>query len=103
MKNFALAASGFAIIEGVSVPPCGVTTLEALCYFGAPTTIAELMQQYDNLFTYASWYVHLRHLEQKGLVVRTEEVSTRRRKIQVKWQITPLAREFIELVIAQAG
>jgi DNA-binding MarR family transcriptional regulator len=98
VNNNALAHTGFAIIDGISVPPCGVTTLEALCYFGEPVTIIELEEQYEDLFRYSSWHAHLRHLEQKGLVVRSTETKARKRKTRVKWQITQTAREFIELV-----
>ncbi len=98
MKNYALAESGFAIIDGISVPPCCGTVLEALSFFGEPVTINELIEQYGDLFGYSSWYSHLRLLEQKGLVERTEVASVRRRKFRVKWQIAPVAREFIELV-----
>ncbi len=98
MHNFALADTGFAIINGVSVPPCGVTTLEALCFFGDPVAIAELMEEHFGLFNYSSWHAHLQHLERKGFVTRSEVATARTRKLRVKWQATHAAREFIELV-----
>lgn len=103
MVNFALADNGSAIVQGVSVTPCGVTTLEALAYFGEPVTISELMAQHGELFGYSSWYLHLRSLEVKGLVARSEVVSVRKRKLRVKWQVTSLARKFIELVTKSVG
>jgi DNA-binding HxlR family transcriptional regulator len=98
MNNYALADTGFAIINGVSVPPCGVTTLQALCFFGEPVTITELMEQNEGLFKYSSWHAHLEDLKRKGFVTRSEVTSTRKRKFRVKWEVTAMARRFIELV-----